>query len=127
MSRSGKQNKDDSLWPEALDAMIAAPGNHKVLLENDQVRVLDTRIAPGETVPVHTHCWPCVMYVLSFSDFIRYDEHDNVLLDSRSLPKKLEPGEAIWSAPLPPHSLRNVGKSDIRVISMELKGEVNIK
>ena len=28
-------------WPDALDAVVAAPQNHKVLLENDRVRVLD--------------------------------------------------------------------------------------
>ena len=29
-----------------LDAMAAAPDHHKVLLENDKVRVLDTRLGP---------------------------------------------------------------------------------
>lgn len=122
MNQSKTQDKHGSPWPAELDAMIAAPDNHEILMENDKVRVLDTVIKPGTTVPVHTHCWPCVMYVLSFSDFVRYDDKGNVLLDSRTLEKKLVPGQAIWSAPLPPHSLTNVGGAELRVISIELKG-----
>jgi hypothetical protein len=41
-------------WPDALDAVLAAPGHHGQLLENDRVRVLRTWIAPGDTVPLHT-------------------------------------------------------------------------
>jgi quercetin dioxygenase-like cupin family protein len=123
MIQSDDQRKRATLWPEALDATIAAPGNHNILIENDQVRVLDTSVGPGNTVPLHTHCWPGVMYVLSFSDFVRYDEQGNVLLDSRQLAAKPQPGEAMWSPPLPPHSLKNVGSSDLRVITVELKGD----
>ena len=49
----------------ALDAMIAAPDYHEVLLENDRVRVLDTRLGPGERTPVHTHASPAALYVMS--------------------------------------------------------------
>jgi hypothetical protein len=31
---------DPSAWDPALDAVIAAPAHHKVLFENDQLRVL---------------------------------------------------------------------------------------
>ena len=41
------------------------------------------RIAPGDRTPVHTHRWPAVLYVLSWSDFVRYDDKGEVLLDSR--------------------------------------------
>ena len=43
-----------------------------------------------------------------------------VLVDSR-LAGKPTPGSALWSGPLPPHSLENVGESDLRAISVELK------
>lgn len=39
-------------WPEELDALRAAPKHHALLFENDAVRVLDTNIAPGDTVPL---------------------------------------------------------------------------
>jgi hypothetical protein len=41
---------------ERLDAVTATPRFHRVLLENDFVRVLDTIVPPGEIVPLHTHC-----------------------------------------------------------------------
>lgn len=50
-------------WPDSLDAMVAAPEHHEVLLENERVRVLDSRIKPGDTVPVHTHRWASVLYI----------------------------------------------------------------
>ena len=108
-------------WPESLDAMTAAPDHHTVLLENDQVRVLDTRIGAGERTPVHTHCWPGVLYVLSWSDFVRCDADENVLLDSRTLSSRPREGTTLWSAALGPHSAKNVGSQVLRVIAVELK------
>jgi mannose-6-phosphate isomerase-like protein (cupin superfamily) len=106
--------------PDELDAVIAAPAHHTVLLENDHVRVLDTRIAPGDTVPLHTHRWPSVLHVLSWSDIVRRDEHGAVVLDSRT--SVVRPPEIMWSPPLSPHTLENVGTTEIRVMSIELKG-----
>ena len=42
-------------WPAFLDAVVAAPAHHEVLLENERVRVLDTRLGLGETTPGHIH------------------------------------------------------------------------
>jgi quercetin dioxygenase-like cupin family protein len=101
--------------------MTAAPAHHVVLLENDRVRMLDTRLGPGDRTPVHTHQWPAALYVMSWSDFVRYDPQGNVLLDSRSLGAAPAVGEALWSAPLVPHYVKNVGNSDLRIIAIELK------
>jgi hypothetical protein len=108
-------------WPASLDALSAAPGHHTLLLENDRVRVLETRIPPGDIVPVHTHRWPSVLYVLSWSDFIRCDERGTVVLDSRTAAGGGSPPWVGWSEALPPHSLENVGGAEIRVISVEIK------
>jgi hypothetical protein len=83
-------------WPAALDALTAAPRHHTLLLENERVRVLDTRIAPGETVPLHTHRWPAVLHILSWGDFIRRDQNRNVTLDTRTLASP--PASIVWSA-----------------------------
>lgn len=112
---------DPRAWPPRLDAMAAAPDHHQALLENDKVRVLATRLAPGERTPVHTHAWPSVLYVVSWSDFVRYDAAGQVLVDSRSLSERPEEGAALWSGPLGPHAAENVGDRDLRVIAIELK------
>jgi hypothetical protein len=108
-------------WPDSLDALVAAPEHHKLLMENDRVRVLDTRIPRGDRTPVHTHRWPCAMYVLSWSDFVRYDDKGEVLVDSRNVEALKVPPAVLWGAALPPHSLENVGEGDVHIISVELK------
>jgi hypothetical protein len=109
----------ESSLPDPLDALVAAPEHHRLIFENAQVRVLDTRIAPGDRTPVHTHRWPAVHYVVSWSDFVRRDAAGAVLADTRG--KVPPPPEALWGEPLPPHSLENVGETPIHIISTELK------
>lgn len=112
---------EDAQWPAGLDALVAAPGQHTLLFENERVRVLDTHIAPGERTPVHTHQWPGVLYVLSWSAFVRYDAHGGVLLDSRTVPVLQAPPPVLWSAALPPHALENIGPTELHLIAVELK------
>jgi len=114
-------NNSSQEWLESLDAVVAAPNHHQVLLETERVRVLDTRIKPGDETPVHTHRWASILYVLSASDFIRFDAIGNAVFDSRTAKANIENGTALSSPPLPPHSVRNVGDGEIRVISIELK------
>ncbi len=103
------------------DAVAAAPDHHRVLLEDDRVRVLETLLLPGHETAVHTHVWSGFLYIVSWSNFVRYDEHRNVILDSASIKSTPVPGTAILAAPLPPHSLRNVGNQNIHVILTEFK------
>lgn len=109
-------------WPDSLDALSAAPGNHSALFENEWVRVVQTRILPGQKVPVHTHRWPSVLFILSWSDFVRSDPQGHVVLDTRQgmeVPKLNAPS---WLGPLPPHSVENVGPAEINTVQVELKG-----
>jgi hypothetical protein len=108
-------------WPDELDALVAAPEHHKLLMENDSVRVIDTFIPPGQTTNLHTHKWPASLYVISWSNFIRYDHEGNIIVDSRKLSPAPLPSSALWSEPLKPHRLKNVGESDIHIIAVELK------
>ena len=104
-----------------LDAMTAAPDHHTVLFENDRVRVLDTRLGPGEQTPVHAHEWPAALYVLSWSDFVRRAPDGTVLMDSRDTGTQPASGMALWLPPLDPHYVTNVGNGDLRIIAIEVK------
>ena len=106
---------------DALDALVAAPAHHRLLFENAHVRVLDTRIAPGERTPLHTHRWPAAHYVLSWSDFIRRDSTGTVLVDTRVTNAARTPPQALWGEALAPHSLENVGTTAIHIVSTEIK------
>ena len=106
---------------DSLDALIAAPNHHKLLFENERVRVLYTSIPAGDKVPVHTHRWPSVLYIQSWGEFVRCDENGKVLLDSRTVEAFKTPSEVLWSQPLPPHTFENVGSTSIDIIAVELK------
>ena len=112
--------QNDQSWPPELDALAAAPVNHKLLFENDSVRVLDTSIVAGQTTPLHTHRWAAALYFLSWSDFVRRDEHGQTLVDSRKI-TPIMPGCALWTPPLAAHTLENVGTGELRVIAVEMK------
>ncbi len=113
--------RDTWPWPPALDAMTAAPQYHTLLFENEHVRVLDAHVGPGDTVPVHTHCWPGILYILGVSDFVRRDPDRNVILDTRRSTSHAPVGSAVWGDALTPHTLENVGEQVLRNITVELK------
>ena len=106
-------------WPDSLDAVIAAPKHHKLVFENERLRILDTHIPPGDLVPVHTHRWPAVYYTIKPGEFIRRDGEGKVLFDSRITSRPT--GQGVWIECLPPHSVENVGSTEIHLISCELK------
>jgi hypothetical protein len=108
-------------WPDSLDALTAAPDHHTLLLEDARVRVIQTRIPAGSFVPLHTHRWPAVAYLLSVSDFVRRDHEGNVLHDSRGAAAPPPTPFAQWLDPLPPHTVENVGGSEINIFIVELK------
>jgi hypothetical protein len=108
-------------WPTSLDALVAAAEYHTLLMENEFVRVVQTRIPPGETVPVHTHRWPFVAFIESWSDIVRRDPQGKVTLDTReSAPPKLN--APVWDGPLLPHSVENVGAVELKIVQVEMKG-----
>jgi hypothetical protein len=110
-------------WPDALDALSAAAEHHQLLLENELVRVLLTRVPVRETTGVHTHRWPNVQYILTSTDFVRRDGDGDVQFDSRIGDRRPEASVALWSEPLPPHSVENVGDDELCVLMVELKLE----
>lgn len=115
---------DPATWPAQLDAVIAAPNNHKILMENEQVRVLEVQLAPGETEPLHHHKWPSVLYIQEAGDFIDYDKDGEVIFDSRKLPEPLTFPLTMQKEPEAPHSVVNLSKTKpIRLIRVEMKPE----
>ena len=104
-------------WPDDLDALVASPEHHRLLLDNDSARVLETVIPAGETTEVHTHRWPNVQYVVRGSRLIKRDPDGAVLSEGAPLVD----ATTLWSAPIPPHTVENVGPEELRVIVVELK------
>lgn len=104
-----------------LDGPSAAPSHHRVVFENEHVRVLETVICAGDTAPLHTHLRRHVNVVHSGSHFIRRDQSGSVLIDTRSMEPPFVFPEVMWSDGLSAHTLENTGDDDIRVHAVELK------
>jgi hypothetical protein len=105
---------------DELDGVTVAPDIHRVVFENDEVRVLEITIPAGTTTPLHTHLVPTVTYRLSGSDFVRRDEHGNTMFDSRADPGAAAP-RVSFTASTPRHTIENTGEDDLVVIGVELK------
>jgi hypothetical protein len=52
---------DPSTWDLALDAVVAAPKHHKVIFENERLRVLEVTLEPNDEEPIH-HRWPLFVF-----------------------------------------------------------------
>ena len=113
--------QSDCVWPAHLDAVKAAPKNHKVLLENERVRVLDVTVLPGEREEVHAHCLPSVMYLMQEGVYRDYDAHGKLVEEVKeALPASKFP-MTLWLEPQAPHAVHNLDTRPTRLIRIELK------
>jgi quercetin dioxygenase-like cupin family protein len=97
----------------AQDPVSVSPKIYKVLLDNDQVRVLDIRMQPGDKSPMHSHP-NSVIYALS-AGTVRFTSEDG-----KANEVKFENGQCLWR-PAEKHEPQNVGKTEVHVIQIELK------
>jgi hypothetical protein len=105
-------------WPETMDATVAAPGSHRVLLENERVRVLEVVIEAGVREPEHTHQADSVMII---DEMARNRYYVGGTLESET-PADLAPGvRVLWMEPEGPHSVENIDEHRFHAIRVELK------
>jgi len=110
-------------WPANLDGVKAAPETHKVIFENEHVRVLEVTIPPHSKEPVHTHCLPSTLYIQQIGDIIVGDPDGKILFDSREM-KENEKQTApfvLWNAGEGPHWDENPSDVPIKIIQIEHK------
>lgn len=98
-----------------VDALTAAPGNFKLLLNNDQVRVLQYTLLPGARDKWHTHP-PRVGHVLSGAK-IRVTRADGTHADYDE-----KTGDTYWGEFLPLHDTQNIGTTPYVAVLVEVKG-----
>jgi quinol monooxygenase YgiN len=95
------------------DPVPKYPENYKVLLENDEVRVLDFRLRKGATEEMHSH--PAhVTYVLEgFKIRFTYPDGSTRIRETKA-------GDVLYSEPTT-HSPLNIGETDAHGILVEMK------
>jgi len=107
-------------WPKTMDALAAAPGSHRVLLDNDRVRVLEVVIEPGAHEPAHTHQAPSVM-IVDEPARIRYYAGGALQFESPAR-SPAPPGVRVrWMEPEGPHSVENIDQRRYHAIRVELR------
>jgi quercetin dioxygenase-like cupin family protein len=95
------------------DAVKVAPDIYKVLLENDQVRVLEVRMRQGAKSEMHSHPRN-VAYILTGS------QAKFTFPDGKSENADLKHGQAMWFDAVS-HSVENTGTEDLTAVLIELK------
>jgi quercetin dioxygenase-like cupin family protein len=96
-----------------LPEVLSAPKGHKVLLENEHVRVLEVRIKPHESSGLHSHPH-CVVYQISDATVKMSTS------DGKSRVVNGKQGDIVWSEG-GVHEVENIGETDDYGIIVELK------
>jgi hypothetical protein len=118
---------DPSAWDPALDAVVAAPRHHRVLFENERLRVLEVTLEPEDEEPIHHHRWPSVFVF----DQVQPPVHD-IAPDGERLPPNRDVMAAIqkWDgegclvvnmAPQPAGRVFNASGKTVHGIRVEMK------
>lgn len=98
----------------AEDAVKTAPATHKVLLENEHVRVLDIHVPAGGHALTHTHAAGYLAVAMT-DCHIRFSYPGGRVSEST-----LHAGEVVWSDPVT-HSAENLGPGECHVLNVEPK------
>jgi mannose-6-phosphate isomerase-like protein (cupin superfamily) len=101
----------------SLDPVKVSPQYYKVLLENDQVRVLEYHLKPGEKESLHSHL---AGVVYSFSD----GKLKSTMQDGNSREASAKAGQVMWRDPVT-HAIDNTGSTELHALAIELKKTCN--
>ena len=104
-------------WPEALLPLQAAPKQHKVIFENETVRVFEVFNPPGGVAPLHVHAVPSVLIIEEPARVRERNAAGEIL-------REHTPTGAQWAPPSSqPYSVENIDDMPIRLYRVELKQE----
>jgi len=89
----------------AQDLAALAPNDAKVLVDNDQVRILEVVDKPGVKEPTHSH--PAYVAVFLSTTRIKVTTPDGKVVE-----KDRKSGEVQYSGPIT-HTVENIGAADL--------------
>jgi hypothetical protein len=92
--------------PDARDVVAIAPGTHKVLVENETIRILDVSLAAGSKEPPHSRVWPAILIV----DTPR-----------PGAPPEVRNFQSRWQQPRLPDRDGDGGKTPVHYVEIDLK------
>ena len=95
------------------DAVKVAPDSYKVLLENDEVRVLEARLKQGAKSEMHSH-------PRNVAYFLNNSRAKFTFPDGKSENADIKRGKVMWFDAVS-HSVENIGTEDVTAVLIELK------
>ena len=96
-----------------IDSVEVSPGNYKPLFENDEVRVLEMLLRPGEKDEVHSHPSETVYLICGGKAKIR-------LPNGESMEAEVPDGHVMGHEACT-HQVENIGSKDIKALIVESK------
>lgn len=97
-----------------IDIVKSSPGQARVLMENEHVRVVEYSVKPGEKDVWHTHP-PRSSYVVSGGKVKVYSENGEPKIS------EVKAGATSWAGQGAKHYVENIGNTDIKIILTEIK------
>ena len=94
--------------------VAGGPETHKVVLDNDQVRMLDVRIPPGQKVAMHSHPANTVYYVTDCKIKATGPDGKTTVAEPKA-------GTAVYRGGETKHAVENVGTGECHLVQTELK------
>ena len=95
-----------------IDPVESSPNNYKVLQENDQVRMLEMIVPPGESDNLHSHPDEAVYFITGGKARVTVGDEQVEM----ELPDGASMLHDAWT-----HQVTNVGDTEIRAIIVETK------
>jgi hypothetical protein len=99
---------------ENLDPIVVCGDTHKLMFENEHVRVMEARVPPGKVEHKHSHPHGLTVYLAD------YDVEIKTFPDGKSQKLHRTAGTALWSNAVV-HEVTNIGQNTSHAIRIELK------
>jgi quercetin dioxygenase-like cupin family protein len=99
---------------ENIDIVQTSPNQARVLMENEQVRIVEYFIKPGDKDVWHTHP-PRSSYVVAGGKVKVYTENAEPKIS------EVKTGTSSWADQGAKHYVENVGDTEIKIILTEIK------
>ena len=97
----------------AQDPVTLSPQYYKVLIDNDEVRLVEFHLTPGAKEPTHSHARGFVYALEDAKLRITFP-------DGRSEDISVKAGESRWRDKIT-HAVENIGTTQARTLAVELK------
>jgi len=120
---SQKKRQASSINFAKTDALRAAPSQHRLIFENDSIRIIELILAPGQETPPHSHS-DGIVWVTSNSQVVISDFSGGSTSAARKDTVSLRADQVnVYreEKAIQLHSIKNVGTEEYREYRVEFK------